>query len=203
MPEAFRALMRSARRELMITNAYIIPDEQFMADLRELTARGVKVSILTNSLASHDVPAVNSHYERWRRPILRSGASLYELRSDAAIQAQLVDTAPVRGGFVGLHIKAMVVDRERSFIGSMNLDPRSEVFNSEMGVIIDSPALANALAASMERDMRGANSWQLGLTADDNLVWTSDAGVRHLQPARGFMQRVENLFFKLLPVSYY
>ena len=203
MPEAFRALMRSARRELMITNAYIIPDEQFMADLRELTARGVKVSILTNSLASHDVPAVNSHYERWRRPILRSGASLYELRSDAAIQAQLVDTAPVRGGFVGLHIKAMVVDRERSFIGSMNLDPRSEVFNSEMGVIIDSPALANALAASMERDMRGANSWRVGLTADDNLVWTSDAGVRHRQPARGFMQRVENLFFKLLPASYY
>ena len=67
----------------------------------------------------------------------------------------------------------------------------------------DGPQLANALAASMERDMRGANSWRLGLTEDDNLVWTSDAGVRHLQPARGFMQRVENLFFKLLPASYY
>ena len=203
MPEAFRALMRSARREVLITNAYIIPDEQFIADLRELTGRGVQVSILTNSLASHDVPAVNSHYEGWRRPILHSGASLYEMRSDAAIQAELVDTPPVRGGFVGLHVKAMVVDRERSFIGSMNLDPRSEIFNSEMGVIIDSPALAQALAKGMERDMRGANSWQVSLSADDRLVWTSDAGVRHLQPARGVMQRVENLFFKLMPASYY
>jgi phosphatidylserine/phosphatidylglycerophosphate/cardiolipin synthase-like enzyme len=39
---------------------------------------------------------------------------------------------------VGLHTKAMVIDRERAFIGSMNLDPRSEILNSEMGVIIDS-----------------------------------------------------------------
>ena len=86
MPEAFRALMRSARREVLITNAYIIPDETFIADLRELAARGVQVRILTNSLASHDVPAVNAHYEGWRRAILRTGAALHELRADAAIR---------------------------------------------------------------------------------------------------------------------
>jgi putative cardiolipin synthase len=203
MPEAFRALMRSARREVLITNAYIIPDELFIADLRELAGRGVTVRILTNSLASHDVPAVNSHYEGWRRAILQTGASLHELRSDAAIQTELVDTPPVRSGFVGLHVKAMVVDRERSFIGSMNLDPRSEVFNSEMGVIIDSRALGEALARGMERDMRGANSWAVSIADDGTLRWKSDAGERSLQPARGFMQRVENLFFKLVPASYY
>ncbi|NTV88284.1 MAG: hypothetical protein HGA21_16270, partial [Burkholderiaceae bacterium] len=203
MPEAFRALMRSARREVLITNAYIIPDDLFIADLRELAGRGVKVRILTNSLASHDVPAVNSHYEGWRRAILQTGASLHELRSDAAIHAELVDTPPVRSGFVGLHVKAMVVDRERSFIGSMNLDPRSEVFNSEMGVIIDSRALGEALARGMERDMRGANSWAVSIADDGTLRWKSDAGERSLQPARGFMQRVENLFFKLVPASYY
>jgi putative cardiolipin synthase len=203
MPEAFRALMRSARREVLITNAYIIPDDLFIADLRELAGRGVKVRILTNSLASHDVPAVNAHYEGWRRAILQTGASLHELRSDAAIQAELVDTPPVRSGFVGLHVKAMAVDRERSFIGSMNLDPRSEVFNTEMGVIIDSPALGQALAKGMERDMRGANSWQVSVAEDGTLRWKSDAGERSLQPARGFMQRVENLFFKLMPASYY
>ena len=125
MPEAFRGMMRSARRELLITNAYIIPDDIFIADLRELSARGVKVRILTNSLASHDVPAVNAHYEKWRRAILIAGADLHELRADAAIRAELVDTPPVHSAFVGLHTKAMVVDRERSFIGSMNLDPRS------------------------------------------------------------------------------
>ena len=201
MPEAFRALMRSARREVLISNAYIIPDENFMSDLRELAGRGVKVRILTNSLASHDVPAVNAHYESWRRAILQSGAALHELRSDAAIRAELVDTPPVRSGFVGLHVKAMVIDRERSFIGSMNLDPRSEVFNSEMGVIVDSAALAQALARSIERDMSGANSWQVALAEDGGLRWRSDAGERNSQPARSFWQRVENLVFKLAPAS--
>jgi cardiolipin synthase C len=203
MPEAFRALMRSARREVLISNAYIIPDENFMSDLRELAGRGVKVHILTNSLASHDVPAVNAHYESWRRAILQSGAALHELRSDAAIRAELVDTPPVRSGFVGLHVKAMVIDRERSFIGSMNLDPRSEVFNSEMGVVVDSAALAQALARGIERDMSGANSWQVALAGDGSLRWRSDAGERDSQPARSFWQRVQNLVFKLAPASYY
>jgi putative cardiolipin synthase len=149
MFEAIVALVRSARREVLITNAYIIPDENFVNELRTLTDRGVKVRILTNSLASHDVPAVNAHYERWREPILRTGTGLHELRADAAIRAGLVDTPPVRSRFVGLHTKAMVIDRERSFIGSMNLDPRSEVINSEMGVIVESAPLAQALAERM------------------------------------------------------
>jgi putative cardiolipin synthase len=163
----------------------------------------VKVRILTNSLSSHDVPAVNSHYEKWRKPILDTGADLYELRADAAIQAVVVDTPPVRSEFVGLHTKAMVIDRERSFIGSMNLDPRSEVFNSEMGVIIDSPQLAVDLATRMERDMGDANSWQVTRDADGGLRWTSSAGERTSQPARSLWQRVQNLFFKLAPASYY
>ncbi len=203
MPEAFRALMRSARREVLITNAYIIPDENFMSDLRELGGRGVEVRILTNSLASHDVPAVNAHYEGWRGDILRSGATLHEFRQDPAIKEEFVDTAPVRSGFAGLHTKAMVIDRERSFVGSMNLDPRSEVFNSEMGVIIDSAPLAEALARRMERDMSGANSWQVTLAPDGTLRWKSDAGERTIQPARNFWQRLEDVFFKLFPSSYY
>jgi hypothetical protein len=72
-----------------------------------------------------------------------------------------------------------------------------------MGVIIDSRALGDALAGSMERDMRGANSWAVSIADDGTLRWKSDAGERSLQPARGFMQRVENLFFKLVPASYY
>jgi putative cardiolipin synthase len=203
VPEAFRALMRSARREVLITNAYIIPDENFMSDLRELGGRGVRVRILTNSLASHDVPAVNAHYEGWRGDILRSGATLYEFRQDPAIKEEFIDTAPVRSGFAGLHTKAMVIDRERSFVGSMNLDPRSEVFNSEMGVIIDSAPLAEVLARRMERDMEGANSWQVTLAPDGTLRWKSDAGERTTQPARNFWQRLEDVFFKFFPSSYY
>jgi putative cardiolipin synthase len=203
MPEAFRALLLSARREVLITNAYVIPDAAFIDDLRTLAARGVTVRLLTNSLASHDVPAVNSHYEPWRRALLRAGVQLHELRPDAALAHELVNTPPVQGRFVGLHTKAMVIDRRHSFIGSMNLDPRSEVLNAEMGVLIDSPSLAGVLATSMDEQVRGAHSWRVELDAQDRLLWRSDAGVLDRQPARSTWQRVENLLFKLFPPSLY
>lgn len=203
VPEAFRALMRSASKEVLITNAYIIPDANFIADLDELAQRGVRVRILTNSLASHDVPAVNSHYESWRKPILRTGAELYEFRPDPAIQAVVVEFPPFAGRFAGLHSKAMVIDRRRSFVGSMNLDPRSEIINAEMGVVIDSEPLAAALAAEMERDMGPANSWRVTLQPDGSLAWADNREPRATQPARSVMQRVENLFFKIFPPSLY
>jgi putative cardiolipin synthase len=203
MPEAFRSLMLSARREVLITNAYVIPDARFIQDLRDLVARGVRVRLLTNSLASHDVAAVNSHYEGWRRAIVGSGAQLHEWRPDAAAKDALVDTAPVRSRFAGLHTKAMVVDRERSFVGSMNLDPRSEVINAEMGVLIDSVPLAQKLAHRMEADMEGANSWAVQADAAGGLRWISDKGTLETQPARSVWQHLQNAFFKLFPPSLY
>jgi putative cardiolipin synthase len=203
MPDAIRTLMRSAKRELLITNAYIIPDDNFMADLRELAGRGVRIRILTNSLSSHDVPAVNSHYGPTRGALLAAGAELFELRADAAMRSEIVDLPPLTAGFVGLHTKAMVIDRERAFVGSMNLDPRSEVINSEMGVIIASPQLAANLAQRMERDMTGENAWQVVAVPGGGLSWRSAAGELDRQPARNFMQRVEDFIFKFFPSSLY
>ena len=68
-----------------------------------------------------------------------------EIRPDAAIKSEVSDTPPTRAQFMGLHVKAMVVDRERAYIGSMNLDPRSARINSEMGVVIESPGLAEEI----------------------------------------------------------
>lgn len=203
MPDAIRALIRSARSELLITNAYFIPDEHFMADLQDLVGRGVKVRILTNSLASHDVPAVNAHYEVWREPLLDAGVELHELRPDADMRHELAEVAPLQAPFIGLHTKSMVIDRQRVFIGSMNLDPRSEVLNSEMGVIVDSPALAEKLADRMSRDMEGTNSWQVVRGDGGQLLWRSSAGDLTQQPARHVGQRIQNLFFKAFPVELY
>jgi len=202
-PEAFRALLLSARNEVLITNAYIIPDQRFVDDLAALVKRGVRIRVLTNSLASHDVPAVNSHYEQWRLPLLRAGIELHELKPHPVMQGTQVDTAPVKSGFVGLHTKAMVIDRERSFVGSMNLDPRSEVLNSEMGVVIDSGGLARQLANRMERDMAQDNSWRLLAGPDGAVQWHDGGPPLHRQPARNSWQRVENLFFKLFPPQLY
>jgi len=196
-------LMLSAQDELRIVNAYIIPADRGISLLRELNDRGVNMKILTNSLASHDVPAVNSHYKRWRKPILESGAKLYEIRPDAAIQALVADTPPTRAEFMGLHSKGMEVDGKRVYIGSMNFDPRSANINTEMGVFVESPGLAKALAALIERDMQPDNSWQVTLDANGQLVWTDDKEVVTRQPARNWWQRVQDVFFMAFPKEYY
>jgi len=117
-----------------------------------------------------DVPAVNSHYGPWRQPILDAGIELYELRPDAAIKPR-VDTPPVVSGFIGLHMKVSVVDRSRVYIGSFNLDPRARDFNTEMGVLIDSPEIAEKLARLAEELMQAENSWQVKLNGEGKLIW--------------------------------
>jgi len=198
-----QSMLASAQRELLIENAYIIPGQTGIDMLTVLGRRGVRVRILTNSLASHDVPAVNSHYKKWRRPILETGAELYEIRHDAEMQTAVADTAPTRAGFMGLHAKAMVVDRRRAYIGSMNYDPRSAQINTEMGVFVDSPGLAEELAKVIERDMQPANSWRVELTDERRLVWVSDTQVLTCQPARNLWQRVEDVFFMAFPKELY
>jgi putative cardiolipin synthase len=125
------------------------------------------------------------------------------MRSDAAVQALLADTPPTKAKFMGLHVKAMVIDRERVFIGSMNLDPRSIQINSEMGVIVDSPGLAGQLARAMERDMAKENAWHVTLDASGHVRWTAGDQVLTRQPARSFWQRIEDVIFMAFPRDLY
>ncbi len=194
--------MNLAQTELMITNAYIIPGQKAIDFFQSLSDRGVRVRVLTNSLASHDVPAVNSHYEPWRDDIINAGAELYELRADAAIQS-IVDIPPVKGKFVGLHTKAVVVDRNKVFIGSMNFDPRSFNINTEAGAFVESPGLARALAEVMERDMAPENAWQVFINDKGKPYWVNSDETLDSQPARSGSQRVMNIIFKIFPKEQY
>lgn len=198
MAKAMFSFLESAKEELLITNAYIIPAQRAIDLVQRLTDRGVKVRILTNSLASHDVPAVNSHYQVWRDDLIEAGAELYELRSDPEIQS-IVDLPPVEAGFTGLHTKAVVVDRRHVFIGSMNFDPRSANINTEAGAFVDSPALGEDMARLMERDMSPANAWQVLLDANGNLYWINNEERVDSQPARDSSQRVMDAIFKIFP----
>ncbi len=133
-------LVAQARRDVYITSPYLIPGTMGVATFAELGRRGVKVTILTNSLAATDEPLVHTGYARHREAMLAAGVDLYEL-SPVRIQSNR------RLGFAGsslgrLHAKTAVIDRETVFIGSMNLDPRSASKNTELGVIATSPQLA-------------------------------------------------------------
>jgi putative cardiolipin synthase len=193
---------KTAQKELLIINAYLIPDENMLQEADNLVKRGVKLRILTNSLASQDVPAVNSHYGPYRKRLLDLGIELYELRHDAAFKSE-VDTSPVVSGFVGLHAKGSTVDRSRAYIGSFNLDPRARDYNTEMGILIDSPGLAEQLSQMIENLMQPENSWQVQLDQDGKLIWVSGDEILTRQPAQSFWQRVQDAFFKLFPKKYF
>ncbi len=139
----------------------------------------MRVRILTNSLASQDVPAVNSHYKHFRKPLVEAGVELYEIRPDAAILRTVVDTPPTRAEFMGLHTKALAVDRRRVFIGSMNLDPRSMELNSEMGAVIESADFGEKLAGLIERNLQPENSWKVELDPEGELRWVAGDQVLH------------------------
>ena len=192
-------IVDQARHEVLILNAYIIPGETMMEILRNATARGVRVRMLTNSLASNDVPAVTAKYKKYRIPLLEAGVELYEFRADPEIQSGIVDSDPVEAGFAGFHTKAAVVDRRLVYVGSLNLDPRSIVLNTEMGMIVDSPGLAEEVAAIAERDMELSNSWRVRVDENGELFWESSAGRLTRQPALNSWQRVQMWFFKIAP----
>ncbi len=192
-----------AKEELIIMNAYVIPAQKAIDFLQGLTDKGVEISLLTNSLSSHDVPAVNSHYEPWRDDFIRAGVDLYELRSDAAIQSTIVEVPPVTAEFVGLHSKCAVVDRRYVFVGSMNLDPRSARINTEMGAFVDSPELAEDLARIIKRNMSGENAWHVQMDDQGAITWQNSEETLTRQPARSGMQRVMNVLMKIGPTEQY
>ena len=115
----FKELVASARSEVLISSPYFIPDAEFRALLRELVAKGVRVVVVTNSLATNNHVVAHTGYRRWRREVLAAGVELYELRADAAALSLVRDAARERQR-LGLHTKAVVVDgrEQRAFVGS-------------------------------------------------------------------------------------
>ncbi|KAA1189532.1 phospholipase D family protein [Pseudohalioglobus sediminis] len=192
-----------AEQELLIQNAYVIPGDDAMEFIEQKVEAGVKIRLLTNSLASHDVPAVNSHYEKWRGKFVNAGIELWEFRPDPAIQATVVDVPPVKAEFTGLHSKCAVADRRYVFVGSMNMDPRSRAINTEMGAMVDSPGLAAEMAAIIERNMSGENAWQVKMDDAGKLYWENSEERVSRQPARDGMQRLMNTLMKLGPQEQY
>src|SRR3546814_16136051 len=100
MPEVIQGLLESALRDVVISNAYIVPDGEALDWLRGQVERGVRYRILTKSLASHDVPAVNAHYTQWRRDLIEAGVELYETSPVPAVKRRVVETTPGQAAFM-------------------------------------------------------------------------------------------------------
>lgn len=199
--DMIRFLAAPSHEELVIVTPYLIPRPDFLERLATLSSEGVEVKILTGSMGSNNHTMAHSHYKKYRRPLLATGAKMYEFRHDPSPTArEKAEVAPARADFISLHIKALVGDRKRCFIGSLNLDPRAVEINTENGLYIESPELAEQLLAEFENMMGSENAWHLYLD-EDELRWTSGSETVAIQPARGFGQRIADFFFRLLPIE--
>ena len=165
MWERVAAVVEETQRELIIASPYLVPREAEKALIRRLRERGVRVRILTNSLASTDMPVVHVGYMKYRAPLLEAGCELYEVRPMLG-KPHDGHGSTIKSGsseHFGLHAKVFVIDRRRAFVGSMNFDQRSLDINTEIGIIIDSPKIAADIASRFEAIVQPANSYQLAL----------------------------------------
>jgi putative cardiolipin synthase len=196
----FKQLIAGAEREVLISSPYFIPDPEFRRLLRSLVARGVRVAIVTNSLATNNHVVAHTGYKHWRRDVLSAGVELYELRADATALRYYV-TPPATSDALGLHTKAVVVDGKRAFVGSPNVDPRSMNLNTEIGIEADSEELSRRVTALIVRDMSPENAWRVTMDSEGWLTWSSGDEAVHRQPAKGFAQRAVEFLLNLLPLK--
>jgi cardiolipin synthase C len=166
MWEKVVAAAEGTQRELIVVTPYLVPGDAELALIKRLRERGVRVRILTNSLASTDMPIVHVGYMHFRVPLLEAGCELFEVRpvlGKPETGTGRIDSGS--SGQFGLHAKVFVIDGQRAFVGSMNFDQRSLDINTEIGVIIDSPQIAREIAARFQAIAQPANSYRLSLDA--------------------------------------
>lgn len=193
--------LRSAEREIIVISPYFVPRKRGVESLIELQSRGVDVTVVTNSLAANNQLAVHGGYAPARKPLLRNGIRIYEVRPDATVSG--AEAVSASGAKATLHTKAFLVDGSRIFVGSFNFDPRSANINTELGVIIEDANLGRRLrdrvtsslprqAYALSLDEQGALRWR---TCDDGRAVTYDN-----EPETSWRQRFAAGLMRLLPI---
>lgn len=208
-----RELVEATASELFLVTPYFVPGKNGVTLLAGARQRGVRVVVITNSLASTNSASVHSGYQRYRRALLEAGVELYEIKPTASNRRRRSG-----GGWFGsvgsggsggsggssLHAKAFAFDRSIGFVGSYNLDPRSNRLNTEMGVVFDCPPLAQRLPEECERDL-AHTAYRVELDGS-RLVWVTHEGdqeVRHAtEPACTLARRCQVRVIRCLPIEW-
>ncbi|AYQ28137.1 MULTISPECIES: phospholipase D family protein [unclassified Polaromonas] len=176
-------LMAQAKGNLLIVSPYFVPGERMMKGFAELRQRGVRVRVLTNSLASNDAPAAHVGYARYRKALLEMGIEIYEMRAEQEGSFSSFGSAALAGGSTGgskggsrasLHSKVVVMDDRLLVVGSMNLDLRSQLQNSEVAIVIRNRAIS-AEATRLIEPTLASGAYRVELQ-DGQLVWRAPQG---------------------------
>ncbi|MCR0983600.1 phospholipase D family protein [Roseomonas populi] len=188
--------LNEARREVLLISPYFVPGEEGVAILERLARNGVRVAVVTNSLAATDVVAVHGGYAGHRGHLLDAGIELYELKRSGKESAGVFGS---RGA--SLHTKALVVDGGHAFVGSFNLDPRSATLNTEMGVFVRHPALGDAVQEEFARLSDPARSWRVTRDGQGALRWDSSDGTVAAEPDASLRRRALAWVVSRLPIE--
>lgn len=200
--------LEETTEELLILSPYFVPGGGALDFFKKLRERGVRVVVLTNSLSSTDVSVVHAGYAKYRRQLLRMGVELYELNQNLAAENKSNKGGKFYESKSSLHAKCFVMDRRKAFIGSLNLDPRSVIENTEIGIVIESEKIAGSLAESITGNI-GQFAFKLelkpGYENTNYLVWhglvDGQQTTLKVEPYTGFWQRFMVGLMRLLPIE--
>ena len=190
----------AAEKEVIVVSPYFVPRKVGIEAFSKISASGVDVIVITNSLSATNQSSVHGGYAPARKPLLKNGVRLFEVRADAEVLgSELVADNDAK---TTLHTKSFIVDRKEVFIGSFNFDPRSANINTELGVIIKSPDLAQNLAEQLVAAIPG-KTYEVFLDEKERLRWRTDEGkvvIYDKEPNTSWGQRFMAGFMRILPI---
>lgn len=170
-------VLAASEQDILIISPYFVPGEVFSQLLSDKVAKGIRVRVLTNSLAANDVPLVHAGYSRYREMLLEGGVELFEYKASDPMMQPVKKSGWTGSSHSSLHGKVMGFDLQRIFVGSFNLDARSVNLNTELGVLFDNPALARRLSTDFDAQVR-YRAYQLSLDPGGGLIWSTGTDQR-------------------------
>jgi putative cardiolipin synthase len=194
--------LQSAQEEVIVVSPYFVPTKDTIKGIQELIDRGISFTVITNSLAATNHPMVHSGYGPSRKPLLKMGVTIWEVKPDAFVSG--TDEADVERAIGALHTKGFIVDRKELFVGSFNWDPRSAYINTELGVIIKSPKIAGT-AVDRTKSRLPELAYRVILTEQGNLAWVEAAGdtpiIYTKEPKTSWGRRLKVGAYGILPIK--
>ncbi|HZX90995.1 MAG TPA: phospholipase D family protein [Rudaea sp.] len=205
-----KTIVDGAQHQVLLLSPYLVPGQSGTEYLTSLAQRKVDVQVLTNSLASNDEPAAHAGYVRYRSDLVAGGVKVFELRPAASSKQDATAFGTSSG--VALHAKAIVVDKRYAFVGSLNIDQRSKLLNTEMGVMVDCPKLAEAVAGFFAKATEPTSAFEVMLAPaagqgakSTHLVWLAQEHGQQVtldsEPDASSGRKLEVTLLQLLPIE--
>lgn len=190
--------VNSAESSIDLISPYFVPGKNGTTLLTDAQANGRTVSVLTNSLAANDVVAVHGGYSKYRKPLLKGGVKLYELKPSMSAKSS---NSWFGSSGASLHAKSGVFDHQNVYVGSFNLDPRSVSLNCEQGIMVKNSQLGQQMLGIFNTVTQPQYAWQVTLDKSNHLTWTDQNGIYTRDPEAKFSKRFKAFLTRILPIE--